>query len=107
MRTYKTVRSLLANKSRWGKGSYYHAGRFCLLGAVGQVVHEGETSQADTGDSQVQRIADAIRQLFPKREGVRESIAMGRSTLGLITRFNDAKSTTHADVLRVVKTAKV
>ena len=101
MRQYKTVYGLLKNPERWTRGATARTKRhgaeclaqygstFCLLGATQRVYGHGTPKETRADDL----IDQTIRALYPRFSTTNE--------------FNDARSTTHQDVLRVVRKAGV
>jgi len=97
MRTFKTVAALLRDKRRWTKGTTGEtadglvvgwdspkAVRFCLVGAIRKVYGPRSNSIMET---------------------LRKHHLLNNSC-GIIN-FNDAASTSHADVMRLVRKAKI
>jgi hypothetical protein len=68
---------------------------WCLAGAIRKCYPESEQSTV------IERLANSIQELFPRRIG--ESFR----SFAVVINFNDAPSTRFADVLRVVRHAKV
>jgi hypothetical protein len=90
---YKTVRGLLADRKRWTKGQAVRSNSdgttsFCLLGAVYHVYKGRASSEA------IFRIQQAIDKLFLPRWGG-------------VAHFNDVQTTTHHNIRKVLKEAKV
>jgi hypothetical protein len=67
---------------------------WCLFGAIQKCYPAIDQSSMHEQDRVTRRVSASIRKSFPKRDGS-------------ITVFNDAPNTTFADVLAVVKHAKV
>lgn len=99
MRTYKTVRGLLADPKRWTKNAYARradsslvdihdpaACRFCLSGAIDLVYTIGRSDKVRT------KVANLIR-----------SRLLGDCLIS----FNDSRRTKHSDVLQIVKDAGI
>lgn len=72
------ARELLSNKKRWTKGTYCSAGAYCLYGAIAHVGYR-DIAAAEAGPE---------AELLERLQGER-----------WLSRFNDAPTTTHADVL--------
>jgi hypothetical protein len=92
-----TVRSLLSNRKKWTKGKMMrgcgHSKSYCLLGALMHCyLKENEP---------------ATRYLKAKRR-LEKAIAefLGFSGIQTIS-FNDSRSRTHEDILKVVRKARV
>lgn len=94
---YKTVRGLLADKSRWCKFAEDKINKdgtisYCILGAIQRTGNTNEVAR--------RRIADAIRKFFPRASSHYDPT-------NIIIDFNDAPRRTHAQVLKVLKEAKI
>ena len=118
VREFKTIRGLLADRSRWAKfaeaysrrtGKYaddvnpYNCGPrsskavcFCLTGAAKRVYRGKELRQV------MQKLAKAVPVKFRLT-----SWGTHRSPIDAVIAFNDHPSTRHASVLKVVKKAGV
>jgi hypothetical protein len=90
---HRTVRGLLRARKRWVKGQYYDGhGAYCLAGAIDAVYRLPEQREAA-----VRKVTIAIKKYAWRTF---------RWTPGL-TEFNDHQDTKHADIVRVVRAAKV
>lgn len=97
MRTYKTVRGLLANPNRWIKGCFETIGhdgqrQCCLSGAIKHVYRDDPRGRANAN----RRVCHAIAELFPRVRNP-DSLVL----------FNDALTRTHRQIMAVVKAARV
>lgn len=89
-----TLRGLFRTKTAWCKGSFEDAsGAHCLLGGITYVYDLNRQWHIK------QRLLESIEELFPRR---RRGL-----TYNSVVAFNDSKSTTFADVQRVIRHAKV
>lgn len=99
MRQYKTVRGLLKDPKRWTKynSAVDKAGnpcgnedgvRFCLIGAINKVYPDYTENL---------KMMDKLRQAIFKEEGGWVAI----------TTFNDSKTTTHKDIIKILNKAKI
>lgn len=100
-RRYTTVRGLLADRRRWCKFTPTLRRKngtvaYCLAGAIREVNYRQGYSPEHISRIDA-RVIRTIRVLFPRRINWQESIM----------RFNDDRRTTHADVLRVARKARV
>lgn len=89
-KVYKTVRSLLNDPRRWGRHHYESHGRYCLYGAIDRVY----------GEESSDRRSDAVNRL-------RAALGILGRDFGGVAYFNDNPGTTHQDILRVIRKAKI
>jgi hypothetical protein len=111
---YKTVAGLLADKKRWIKGDSARSTRwsgtecpvwdpkaacFCLSGALARVYGRPLFTGAWTATTKTRRFVAARKRL--------EKVIQKLTGSSSIVNFNDARKTTHADVLAVARKAKI
>ena len=86
---HRTVGGLLRTKKRWCKGNYFHAGRYCLEGAISCVhTHDRNVTRA--------KVFKALSKLFK-----------GKYRADSIIGFNDDKNTTFSMVRKVIREAGI
>lgn len=92
-KVYRTVLALLRDPKRWGKGHMQSHGRYCLLGGI-------------------ERVYDYSRK-YQVKARLRAAINAHRRNKGThvkspdIITFNDHWTTTHADILAVLRAARI
>jgi hypothetical protein len=91
------ARELLSDPAKWCKGYHTNAGAYCILGAI------GARDWNDGADEEViERIESALPLLFRLRAYVFDSWSNLKPA---VAAFNDAPSTTHADILALLDRA--
>lgn len=91
----KDARDLIKDERNWLKGQYEGQNSYCMLGAIRMAV-SGDPYIQPSGSIDYDvcyRALDAIRK------------AVGGSVIFDIVKFNDDKSTTHKDVIKVMNKA--
>lgn len=93
-RSYRSLRDLFANRRHWCQGQFRNGnGGYCLLGGLEELYGVWNDSIRH------RRLIAAIRALFP------EYTRMARGKV--IAMFSDHPDRTHADILRVVRRARL